>query len=182
MIVDNGPIPNYKDVIDGLAGEDWAELATEETWRQDHPQSPHKDTETVYLNMADIECERDVFEATEAYRRQLLVDSPKVQDVILDCMAAVGACQLGRVMLVNLKPGGFIPPHTDAGKYCEIHRRYHLPIITNDQVEFTSEGETYYLEEGTLYELENKKEHSVHNKSDKNRLHLLIDMQLISEL
>lgn len=182
MIVEVGPIEHYKDAIDSLVGGTWDELASMETWRQDFPDSPHKDTETVYLSMADLHELDDILNAKESYVREILVDSPGVQEVISDCMHMVGANKLGRTMLISLNPGGVISSHCDEGDYAAIYRRYHLPIITNDKVEFISDGDSYYLKEGMLYELENKKEHSVYNRSVRHRLHLVMDMQLLSEL
>lgn len=183
MIVDNGPITSYLDVLEGLIikGEEEAAEVVKETWREQAPNSPHKDTRTVYLKMCEIS-EEAVFNSVESLVRPILVDSPMVQEVILDCMSEVGACVLGRVMLVNLKAGGIITEHKDEGEYAAMFRRYHLPLITNPNCHFYSQGEGYVLKAGNLYELENKKEHSVLNYGDTARVHLIMDMQLISEL
>lgn len=178
-----GPIEAYRDAITGLQCEDFFVEAQTETWRENLPDSPHKDTQVVYLNMSDmVEGPYSAFNDLDAYSTPILINSPEVQHVISDCMYLVGASRLGRVMLINLPAGGKIAPHIDEGKYCASYRRYHLPIVTNEDVVFYSGDESYNLEEGQLYELQNKQEHSVENNGITNRLHLVLDMQLMMDM
>ncbi len=180
MIREWGRIESYRDAIEGLACEDFFEEASKETWRSDSPTSPHKGTQSVFLRMSDLILPSDVFDDLDAFTCPILIDSPKVQDVISDVSYLVQASRIGRAMLVNLPPGGRVVPHEDQGEYCASYRRFHLPIVTNDKVLFTC-GETQkHLEEGMVYEIDNKQTHSTSNPSDYHRLHLIIDMQLLN--
>jgi aspartyl/asparaginyl beta-hydroxylase (cupin superfamily) len=177
VIVEQGSITGYSEVLECLTEDDFKEY----TWRQNSANSPHKDTETVYLRMPVLSTIEQVFEDLECYNTSILVNNIEIQDVILDCMYLVGASKLARTMVIKLNPNGVITEHLDEGDYCAKHRRYHLPLLTNDQVTFTSKEESYVLKEGVLYELENKEVHGVINNSDKPRVHLVMDMQLIRE-
>ena len=77
--------------------------------------------------------------------------------------------KFNRVKLLYLKPFDLEPIHTDMGGV-----RYHLPIVTNDNV-FFCEGENIFnmLETEKLYVLNTEKPHTVVNASGSlGRLHL----------
>ena len=80
-----------------------------------------------------------------------------------------------RAILVRLKAGGVIPKHVDAGYTLMSCRRIHMPIISTDEVEFAVGGERQAMNEGELWEINNAREHSVVNKGDDCRVHLIVD-------
>lgn len=84
-------------------------------------------------------------------------------------------CDVMRVQLAELPPGQIIEPHTDVGILNLIHR-LHVPIVTHPGVKFIIAGQSFFLEEGKLYDLNNAVEHSVENRSDVMRVHLMIDV------
>jgi hypothetical protein len=84
-------------------------------------------------------------------------------------------CDVMRVQLAELPPGQIIRPHRDTKILSLIHR-LHVPIVTHPDVVFTIAGQTYRLEEGNLYDLNNAVIHSVENRSDVLRVHLMVDM------
>jgi aspartyl/asparaginyl beta-hydroxylase (cupin superfamily) len=81
-----------------------------------------------------------------------------------------------RAMFANLLKGKSIDPHVDGGFLLENCHRLHLPIITNKNIDFIIENTSHYLREGIWYEFNNVKVHSVHNKSDFDRIHLMVDI------
>lgn len=84
-------------------------------------------------------------------------------------------CEPIRVQLAELPPGQVITPHRDLGILTMIHR-LHIPLVTHKDVTFIIDGKRFYLEPGRLYDLNNAVVHSVENKSDVMRVHLLVDM------
>jgi hypothetical protein len=73
-----------------------------------------------------------------------------------------------------------IPIHHDTGEWVKHTHRVHVPIITGDEVEFMvgpNEGSmsSYQLEEGRIIELNNQAKHSVSNRWNTNRVHLIFD-------
>lgn len=85
-----------------------------------------------------------------------------------------------RALLVKLLAKTEIAPHVDKGMSLETARRVHLPIITNDAVYFTVGDEIKNLKPGELWEINNgKKIHSVRNDSNEDRVHLIVDWQIL---
>ena len=89
-----------------------------------------------------------------------------------------------RVRLMKIKANSSIGKHSDKidkdfgledGKIVRIH----VPIRTNDQVEFClwegSEKTTNYLKEGHYYYVDVRAPHAVQNNSDVDRIHLVVD-------
>ena len=90
----------------------------------------------------------------------------------------VRGTRLGRIMIVKLSPGGEIGEHVDPGKYFEEHYRFHVPIITNEEVLFYSENKksASHMKEGFLCQLYNLEKHSATNHSKLDRIHVIVDI------
>ena len=146
-----------------------------ENWRESHPDSPHLDTESIYLRMPEEISVNSVFNELLATTTVWGRCSPITMRVVMDAMHLLNLVELGRVMLVKLKPGGKITPHPDEGAYCAYYNRYHIPIVTNDDVLFTVGEKTVNMGAGELWEINNKKVHSVVNNGDTDRIHLIFD-------
>jgi len=80
-----------------------------------------------------------------------------------------------RLLLAKLLAGGKIPHHTDAGYSLLNCHRVHIPIITNDQVAFVVGGEEINMQVGEFWEINNGVDHAVENRSDEDRIHIIID-------
>jgi hypothetical protein len=94
-----------------------------------------------------------------------------VKDLELMCQGVSG-----RVLLINLSANKDVSEHTDKGDYLSTVRRFHIPIITNDLVSYTVNGERINMKQGECWEINNLKSHSVLNDSSIDRVHLLIDI------
>ena len=80
-----------------------------------------------------------------------------------------------RLVLAKLLAGGKIPHHTDAGFSLLNCHRVHIPIITNDEVAFFVGGEEKNMQLGEFWEINNSVDHAVENRSDEDRIHIIID-------
>jgi tetratricopeptide (TPR) repeat protein len=80
-----------------------------------------------------------------------------------------------RLILAKLLAGGKIPQHTDAGYSLLNSHRIHLPIVTNDDVVFFVGGEEINMRTGELWEINNGTVHAVENRSNEDRIHLIVD-------
>jgi aspartyl/asparaginyl beta-hydroxylase (cupin superfamily) len=78
-------------------------------------------------------------------------------------------------MVAKLLAGGTIHPHVDAHPSFSVGHRIHVPLKTNDDVQFIVEGERIIMEEGEAYELNNLLNHGVHNGGKEDRIHLIFD-------
>ena len=80
-----------------------------------------------------------------------------------------------RALFARLKAHGRIDSHTDGLFSLLKCHRIHIPIVTNDQVVFTIGGEEKVLGEGEMWEINNATLHAVDNRSDEDRIHLIVD-------
>ncbi len=78
--------------------------------------------------------------------------------------------------LMKLTAGAMIKEHTDYElSYEEGTVRLHVPIFTNDDVDFRLEGERIPMQKGECWYLNFSLKHSVVNNGDSDRIHLVID-------
>ncbi len=85
-------------------------------------------------------------------------------------------CPLLAVRLLKLNAGAVIKEHRDAELYFEKGEvRIHIPIITHPLVEFYLDKERINLRTGECWYMNFNLPHSIVNKSDIDRVHLVID-------
>lgn len=88
-------------------------------------------------------------------------------------------CPLLSVRLLKLAAGAQVHEHKDRDLcYEEGLVRFHIPVFTNKDVEFFLQGEKMYLQEGECWYMNFNLPHSLHNKSKKDRIHLVIDARV----
>jgi hypothetical protein len=81
----------------------------------------------------------------------------------------------GRSRLMGLEPGAVVPEHVDIHYYWRTHLRIHIPVITNSRVSFTCAGETVHMLPGECWLLDSFYRHSVENRGEETRIHLVLD-------
>jgi hypothetical protein len=85
-------------------------------------------------------------------------------------------CPLQAVRLMRLTPGSRIKEHTDLEFDVEAGTvRIHIPVVTNAGVEFYLNGSRVVMAAGSGWYLRLSDPHSVYNKGDAERVHLVID-------
>lgn len=134
----------------------------------------HKETVTFFLTDYDL-----LWKPNDTYAmsvRDATHDLWKLTLPIIRDLEEIHGGKAGRVIFPNLKAGGVIQPHVDAGDYLDVSRRNHIPIITNPKVFFGIEGGWLNMLEGECWEINNMLTHEVRNESDQDRVHLLIDI------
>lgn len=90
----------------------------------------------------------------------------------------VDGIKLGRIMIVNLASGGVVAPHIDPLDYFAMYSRFHVPFKTNTSVVFNDGhgSRDEHMPYKMLSRLNNRKLHALYNKSDENRIHLIVDI------
>ena len=85
-------------------------------------------------------------------------------------------CPLRSVRLMRLTPGSVIKEHFDHElSFEEGEVRLHIPVTTNERVEFYLNGSRVILEPGTAWYLRLSDPHSVRNMGDTDRVHMVIN-------
>jgi hypothetical protein len=86
-------------------------------------------------------------------------------------------CQIKNLMFYAMLPGGDIPPHRDmVGNVGMGGLRLHIPIVTNDKVNFVVDRKKVVMGVGELWALDTSYTHSVSNHGSENRVHLVMDI------
>jgi hypothetical protein len=86
-------------------------------------------------------------------------------------------CRVKNLMFYAMLPGGDIPPHRDmVGNVGFGGLRLHVPIITNDKVNFIVDSKKVNMGVGELWALDTSYMHSVTNFGPTNRIHLVMDV------
>lgn len=85
--------------------------------------------------------------------------------------------------VASLAPGGSIKEHRDiSGGVAAGITRFHVPLRTHPEVSFYISGDEVKMGEGELWHLDTTYLHRVENRSDIERLHLIIDLETTPEL
>ena len=101
----------------------------------------------------------------------MLAGSPYFQEVL-----ATLACPLQAVRLMRLNPGSVIKGHRDHDLAFEQGTvRLHIPVTTNDGVDFRLNGARCVMPAGSTWYLRLSDPHSVANRGTEDRVHLVID-------
>ncbi|HEX6181858.1 MAG TPA: aspartyl/asparaginyl beta-hydroxylase domain-containing protein [Chitinophagaceae bacterium] len=88
-------------------------------------------------------------------------------------------CPVLSVRLLKLKSGAIIKPHKDHELSFEMgEARLHFPVLTNDGVEFYIDDELLRMREGQCWYINANLQHSVANKGDTDRIHLVVDCKV----
>ena len=85
-------------------------------------------------------------------------------------------CPLTSVRLMKLSPGSVIKEHTDYDlSFDDGCARLHIPVVTNPEVEFYLNATRVTLNEGECWYLRLSDPHSVVNRGETDRVHLVVD-------
>lgn len=104
---------------------------------------------------------------------QLLMNCPYIQEVLCSL-----ECRKANVRLLRLEPGGELKEHTDPQLNLQFHNqiRLHVPVFTNEFVEFMLNGVAVPLLPGELWYMRLSDPHSVRNHGQSERIQLSIDV------
>jgi mannose-6-phosphate isomerase-like protein (cupin superfamily) len=88
-------------------------------------------------------------------------------------------CEKTSARLMKLHAGAVIKEHTDHEmSFEEGEARFHIPVITNADVEFYLDKERIIMNEGECWYLNLSLKHRVNNFGSKDRIHLVIDCKV----
>jgi hypothetical protein len=154
--------------LDHLASSDWVDHFVpqnyEGTWSVLPLRAPAGARHPIQTIYSDPSCE--VFVNTP-----LLAQCGYFQQVL-----AAFECPVHAVRLMKLTPGSTIKPHDDHDLAAEQGRvRLHIPVTTNADVDFRLNGTSIVMSEGECWYLRLRDTHSVANRGQTDRVHLVID-------
>lgn len=154
------------------------ELWKQITARQTTPGSPHHDTEAIFLRWCESQTVHAAFTDLAAVDYPARSSLPACSRMIDELSSVLGVVELGRVMVVNLLPGGHIDPHIDEGAYADHYQRFHLSMTSEGGNHFRCGDEHMHMRPGEVWWFDHKQTHEVWNRSDSGRIHLILDAVL----
>ena len=159
-----------KNMINNL-NEEWAK----DTSRQDIHQT-HRDTQCISIIKMPYEWIKGSPIKTYTNTDFLDVDAKQNVDYIINDLENKINGKMVRFEIINMDPFSRIRSHKDRSDIGYLARRIHIPIITNDRGIFNVDGLPMHMKVGEAYEINNIKWHSVFNKSEYDRVHIIADV------
>jgi quercetin dioxygenase-like cupin family protein len=141
--------------------------------RQKYAGSAHRDSETIVLRGPTTT--EGLFDNLDAVDYPYFRDLSSVTRLLTAALEPLRWQQLGRVMVVRLKSGGVVTPHTDEGLYARYFARFHLVLKSSPACTFTAGGESVHMAQGELWWFNHQVEHSVTNGRTE-RTHIIVDL------
>lgn len=148
------------------------------TLRQRHPGSAHHDTETIFIRGPKLAL--DLFNEIESIDYAPADSAIQIEALRLIEGLPLRIAELGRVMVVSLKAGGYIDAHTDEGDYAANFSRFHIAIHAEKGNVFHVGQESAHIRTGDCWWFNHRLEHEVANLSPDDRIHLIFDARVSS--
>lgn len=110
-------------------------------------------------------------------RGHTFVDTPlRERCTYIPEVLAAFQCPLASVRFLKVATGAEIDEHVDGGLCYEVgEARFHIPIQTHAALDFRLNGERLVMQEGECWYINANMPHSVANRSEIDRVHLVID-------
>lgn len=144
--------------------------------RQKFSGSPHGDTETIFLRWCKGLNLHSAFTEIPAFDCLAMGKLLEAHEHINYALSLASGQKLGRVLIVKLRPGGVITPHIDEGDYADHYERFHVVLKSQAGVLFTCGNEAVQMKAGEVWWFNHKEVHEVHNLSQSDRIHMMVDM------
>tara|TARA_B000000609_G_C24136758_1_gene328793 strand:- start:500 stop:1069 length:570 start_codon:yes stop_codon:yes gene_type:complete len=152
------------------------ELWKEITIRQNFTKSPHKDTETIHVRGALKMSAYYVLWDTGSYDYPCMdYLAPALVPLMRPILDKLQVKEMGRVMIVNLKPCGHVRKHIDQGTYADYYSRFHIVLKSNQFCSQTCGDQTQKFEVGDVWFFNHKLPHTADNVGDTDRIHIIFD-------
>ncbi len=150
------------------------------TLRQNYDGSAHRDTKTIFIRWSKENTSTAVFNTTSAIDYPASYKLNLVRDFVDDVATELNTFNLGRILIVSLRPGGKIIPHVDEGLYADSFERFHIPLQEEGKSPFfvaSPDGsvETVNMKKGHVYWFNHKARHWAENNGTQDRIHLIMD-------
>lgn len=114
-------------------------------------------------------------ENTNVYQDTVLLNKCDYIKEVLDFFE----CEKTSARLMKLHAGAVIKEHRDQDmSYEDGEARIHVPVFTNNKVEFFVDDEQVIMQEGECWYLNLSLKHRVNNFGDTDRVHLVIDCKV----
>ena len=156
------------------------QLWNENRDRKDRAITAHNEMDDIWLRFRpreQLNCDDDY--SSEHFSIWYPAINPlyEMRSLIHQVMHRVNSTHLGGILITKIPPGGVIKPHIDSGWHATYHNcKVYVAIKSNAQCYNVCEDEVITMATGDVMTFDNTKLHSVENKSNDDRITLIISM------
>ena len=150
------------------------------TNRQSYPNTPHRDTKTIFVRFRS-ETELSGKQSYNEQHRNVFWPAwqalPSLRPLVFNLMTRVAGVELGTVLITRLPPGGAILPHSDRGSWAAEYyqTKCHLVLAGSSLSRCVDDAVT--MVSGDCWTFDNLLIHSVENRGDCDRICLIVSMR-----
>ena len=167
-------------VVEQLAA--YPDLWGEHPERVAYPDSPHRETQDIWLRFrdpADLRHPTDYGNPHFAVFYPAWHKLPAVHPIVFDLMARERAVYLGGILMTRLPPRSQVYRHHDRGSWHAeyLNRKVYVILQGNPWCTNWCEDETLVMRPGDAWEFENLLDHGVINEGLNDRLALIVTMR-----
>jgi hypothetical protein len=177
------PTANFELLVSGLdvkpmllALENMPELWKECTIRQEYPNTCHADTENIFLRGPKTLTHNDYFFDYGSYDYPAM---DRLGETLIPLVKPVfeklQITEMGRMIIVKLKPHGIVKTHVDEGDYADHFSRFHICLQAEEGSTLTAYNESKHFSPGEAWWFNHKSVHFGTNDSDIPRIHIIFD-------
>lgn len=151
-----------------------AALWGEHTWRTEHPKSPHREAQDIWLRYNSLKRLGPRFnEAHESEWYPSIAKLPAARALAEHMFDGVNGLTLGGVLLTKVPAGSQVYPHADRGWHAEHYEKFAIQVAGNDEQFFCYGDGCLSPQTGQSFWFENQSPHWVVNESDEDRITLI---------
>lgn len=156
----------------------YPELWNEFDLRTNHPQSPHRELDDIFVRYnarENFTGDRQAFNGPhDAVWWQSIEKIPSVMAIIWDLMRKVEGERLGMVLITRIPAGSTCYPHVDNGWHAGHYDKYAVQLTSAAGQTFHVEDEVLDPAPGQCYWFDNSRRHWVLNPTNKDRMTMIV--------
>lgn len=157
---------------------DSPELWNDFDLRTNHPQSPHREMDDIFLryNARKNFCsDRHAFNESHDSVWWPAIDLlPAAMPIVWDLMRHVEGERLGMVLITRQPPGTTCYPHVDKGWHAEHYEKYAIQLQAAPGQSFHVEKHSLETQAGDCFWFDNSKTHWVLNPTEHGRMTMIV--------
>lgn len=155
--------------------EEHPELWNEYRWRTEHPRSPHREVDDIWVRYNAIENIGPQFnDEHEAVWYPVVEKIPAVKALVSQLMDEFEGQQLGGVLITRIPSGKQVYPHVDQGWHALHYEKFAIQLKGTAEQAFCFSGEKLSALPGELYWFNNQSCHWVVNPTREDRITLIV--------
>lgn len=156
------------------------EIWNEHRWRTNHPRSPHREADDIWVRYNHIDNLGPDFNMPhESVWYPVVEKIPAARELSEEMMQYVGGVKLGGVLITRISPGRQVYPHADHGWHAEHYEKFAILVQGNEGQAFCYEDGGLCCRAGSAFSFQNHVNHWVTNPTHEPRITLIICIRRI---